>query len=489
MLGKENWQQVLDSDEAKAIRTSAERAYSRRRKKNLPAVPWSSSVLVQDLEDLGRPTPEFSSVPNSELDRTWSNCTQTLRDCDYVPDYQCIQSFLEVVFPIQWGFFDLNRQSGRQWLFDLIVACEPIYHASCGMWISFESGLKAGSTSGQCDVTPQVRESRLRALQGLQPYISEMQPRRLSKSSLPRSIHAVAAILMLTSLEVFGEAEGAWEIHQNAAGAILDVIEMQIAAPGTAEGKIGSMEHFLRNSIPSIETRALGFFVATYVWADILAEAAHGMTYGKPRDFDYLPLLRTELIDTRSIMGCRTSVMVAIKEVSMFNSSTRDGQQAESTERGNTLAIEIRNLIQQAASDLSQATAGSDKNSSWVTLLHAYAALIYLQTVMIQQNLSCHLDIQETVPKSLEILETLPPWLFIRVCWPYTVTGCMASEGYYSRFRALIRRVEESGNVLGYTWKGLLVMEECWQLRRCQPEAIWCWRTTMEHKHTRILLI
>lgn len=130
MVGKENWQQVLDSEEAKAIRTSTEKAYGLRRKKNLLAVPWSPGVLVQGLKELGRPASgpasEPSSVPGTELDRTWSNCTQTLRECDYALDYQCIQTFIEVVFPIQWRFFDLNRQLGRQWILDLIIACEPV---------------------------------------------------------------------------------------------------------------------------------------------------------------------------------------------------------------------------------------------------------------------------------------------------------------------------------------------------------------------------
>ncbi|KAH6888503.1 fungal-specific transcription factor domain-containing protein [Thelonectria olida] len=471
MLGKENWQQVLDSEEAKAIRNAAQTAYSRRRQKNLHTVP---GVLVQDLRG---------------LDRTWSNCTQTLRDCDYAPNYRYIQTFLDVIFPLQWGFFDLHRQSGRKWLFDTIVASEPMYHASRGLCISFEWGLKTGYTNGRCEVTPEVRTSRLLALQGLQPYIVEMQQKRLDRSFLPKAIQAVAVILLLSSLEIYGETEGAWEVHRNAAGTILDLIETQIAAPGSSASGVGAIGQLLANSTPSFETRALEFFVTTYIWTDILAEAAHGMTGSNPRDFNYFPLLRRDLIDTQSIMGCHNSVMIAIKEVSIFAASVRKGKQPEPGERAKTLTLRIQDLIQEAASGFSHSAVGPEADSTWVTLLHAYAALVYLQTVATHEGFGSNLDMQWTVTKCLELLEALPSRLFIRVCWPFTVAGCMAGEGHYSRFRAMVQRVEEAGHVLGFTWKGLIVMEECWRLRRSEPESIWCLRTTMEHMGARILLI
>ncbi len=489
MLGKENWQQILDSDEARAIRNSAERAYSRRRQKKLAEAPWSAGVLVQDLKELGRPAQQSSLNLSIGLDRTWSNNTQTLRDCDYTPSYQYIQTFLDVIFPLQWGFFDLHRQPGRKWLFDMIVASEPIYHASLGLCISFETGLKAGITNGRCEVTPEVRASQLVALRGLQPYISEMQQEKLNESFLPKAIRAVALILLLSSLEIFGEIEGAWEVHRNAAGIVLDLIETKIATSSSGSSDIGSIGQLLGSSMPSFEIRALEFFVTTYVWTDILTEATHGMTWSKPRAFDYLPLLRNDLIDTRSIMGCRNSVMIIIKEVNIFAISVRKGKQPEPANIADTLTSQIQSLILEAASSLPHSAVGSDMDSNWVTLIHAYAALVYLQTVVIHETPGTHLDLQDTVTKCLVILEALPPRLFIRVCWPFAVAGCMASADHYPRFRAIVRHVDEAGHVLGFTWKALIVMEECWQLRRRKPESMWCWRTTMEHIRARILLI
>lgn len=490
MLDKANWQQVLESDEAKAIRNAAERAYSHRRQKNLRAAPWSAGVIVQDMKESVGPPREASSLDlRPRLDRTWSHCTQTLRDCDYAPNYQYIQTFLNVIFPLQWGFFDLYRQPGRKWLFDTILASEPMYHASRALCITFEWGIRNGFTNGRCEITPEVQTSRLLALRGLQPCIAEIQQQKMNKSFLPKAINAIAVVLLLSSLEIYGETEGAWEVHRNAAGTVIDLIETQIAESGNTDSGIGPIGQLLAKSAPSFEMRALEFFVATFVWTDIFVEAAHGMISTKPRDFNYMPLLRRELIDMQSMMGCRNPVMVAIKEVNMFAISTRNGQQLNPEERVKTLTLQIQELIREAASVFSRSAVDLEAGSSWVTLLHAYAAKVYLQTVENQEGLRRNLDMEQTVMKCLELLEELPPRLFIRVCWPFTIAGCMAGEGLYSRFRATVQRVEESGNVLGFTWKGLIVMEECWRLRRCKPEKIWCWRTTMEHMGVRILLI
>ncbi|KAH7147177.1 fungal-specific transcription factor domain-containing protein [Dactylonectria estremocensis] len=478
MLDKENWQQVLDSDEARAIRNAAERAYNRRRQNNLCAAP---GILIQDLKDLDQPPQSL------RLDRTWSSCIQTLRDCEYNINYQSVQTFLDVIFPLQWGFFDLHRdQPGRRWLFDTIVASEPMYHATSGLCITFEEGLKAGATNGRCEVTTEVRACRIRAMAGLQSCLAEMGQKRLHISSLPKAINAVAVILLLASLEIYGETEGAWEVHQSAAGTVLDLINTQLATSGRTGGGV---EQLLANQTLSFETQALEFFVTTYVWTDIFAEAALGPSYSKPKKFNYLPLLQRGFIDTRDIMGCSSSIMIAIKEVSIFAACMRMGQQPEPAESAKALTLGIQHLTQEADSSFFSSAIGTERDSSWVTLLHAHAALLYLQTVMAHESLTSHLDIHQTVTVCLELLEALPPWLLIRVCLPFTIAGCMSSEDDHARFRAVVQRVEESGCVLGFTWKGLIVMEECWRLRRCKPESLWWWQTTMEHMNVRILFI
>ncbi|KAF4472623.1 het domain-containing [Fusarium albosuccineum] len=440
MLGKDNWQQVLDSDEAKAIRNAAGRAYTRRRQMTTPG------VLVQDTKDFAPRALAFSLDSGTALDRTWSNCTQPLRECDYTPDYQHIQTFLDVIFPLQWGFFDLHRQKpGRTWMFDTIVASEPMYHVSHGLCITFESGVKSGYTNGHCEVTPEVRTSRLRAMRGLQPYIADIQKLKLDTTAISKAINAVAIIILLSSLEIYGETEGAWEIHQNAAGTVLDLIESQMVSSVSTDGGIGTIEQLLANSTPSFEARCLEFFVATYVWTDILVEAVHGTISSKPRHFDYLPLLKRNLIDTRSIMGCRNSVMIAIKDVSLFAASLNSPQELDPAKRAEPLAIRIRNLILEEASIFSSSTAGPEADSSWVTLLHAHATLIYLQTVIAHDHLRSQPDIQHTVIKCIELLEALPPHLLIRVCWSFTVAGSRPNPDFLltsPHFRPLGEAIE-----------------------------------------------
>ncbi|KAJ3549492.1 hypothetical protein NM208_g470 [Fusarium decemcellulare] len=336
MLAKENWQQIINSDEAKFIRNAAGRSYTRRRQMKTPG------VLVQDAKDLAPRALASSSDSSTALDRTWSNFTQPLRECDYTPDYHHIQTFLDVIFPLQWGFFDLHRQQpGRRWMFDTIVASEPMYHVSHGLCITFESGVKSGYTNGHCEITPEVRASRLRAMRGLQPYIADIQKPQIDRTLLSKAINAIAIIILLSSLEIYGETEGAWEVHQNAAGAVLDLIETQMTTSVSTEGSVGTIEQLLADSTMSFEARCLEFFVATYVWTDILVDAVHGTISGKQRHFDYLPLLKRSLIDTRSIMGCRNSVMIAIKEVGLFSACLKRPQELDLTKRAETLAVKI----------------------------------------------------------------------------------------------------------------------------------------------------
>ncbi|KAH7316944.1 fungal-specific transcription factor domain-containing protein [Stachybotrys elegans] len=479
MSGEHGRQQILDSEQARDVRNGAERAYRRRRQNGSAVAPWSPYVLVQDLS---RPSPD--THPRSpELDRTWSSCTQILRDCDYTPDYQYVHTFLDLIFPVQWGFFDLHqRQSDRQWLFDTIIASEPIYHASLGMCLSFESGLKAGSTSGQCNITPEVRASKLSALRGLQQYVAQLQQEPcLDISFLPQAVRSVAVILLLASLEIFTDVEGSWEVHQNAAGTVLDLIETKMTVPGsTSTLGVGFVGHLLQTLAPSFETRALEFFVTSFVWGDILAEATHGITYGKPRQFDYLPLLRQDIINMRTIMGCRNSIMIAIKE----------GQwEAEQMDKAKILNQRIRDLVQETTHVITSEPANPEAGSHWVTAIHAHACLVFLQTILMLHVGRSLLDMKGAVEECLVLLEALPSHLFIRVCWPYALVGCMASESQHGRFRVVLRRAEEAGHVLGFTWKGLIIMEACWKLRHEMPGSVWCLQTTMKHMEMRVLLI
>ena len=61
----------------------------------------------------------------------------------------------------------------------------------------------------------------------------------------------------------------------------------------------------------------------------------------------------------------------------------------------------------------------------------------------------------------------------------------------YDRFRGLVERIRAQKQPLGMTWKGLMVMEECWRLRQSQPELeVDCdWKMAMKSLGTRILLV
>lgn len=158
--------------------------------------------------------------------------------------------------------------------------------------------------------------------------------------------------------------------------------------------------------------------------------------------------------------------------------------------RGIRIADSISNRIQelekQSQPDVTKVEAGS----RMVTLLFASAALNYLHTILFGADAD-NPEIAIRVMQNLEMLETLPNWLMIRVNWPFTITGCLAGKALHDRFRNLVGRMAAQKQPLGMTWKGLMVMEECWRLRQYQPElsADCDWKRAMESLGKRILLV
>jgi hypothetical protein len=56
--------------------------------------------------------------------------------------------------------------------------------------------------------------------------------------------------------------------------------------------------------------------------------------------------------------------------------------------------------------------------------------------------------------------------------WPVCIAGCMATEEHEPCWRDLISSAGNERWAFGYPAKILLVMEECWKLRRSQPGTV-----------------
>ena len=67
----------------------------------------------------------------------------------------------------------------------------------------------------------------------------------------------------------------------------------------------------------------------------------------------------------------------------------------------------------------------------------------------------------------------------------------MASEENENVFRSVTRSALETGEQAGTVWKGMLVMEECWRLRKLPDRGSLGsdWMAAMESMGLRIMLV
>ena len=347
----------------------------------------------------------------------------------------------------------------------------------------------------------EVMERQTVASSGLQDIIKQLDQRRDPPKEVARiSLQILEVMHQLLSLEVFSMLEGAWEIHHKATRVLLNTLHTYKLSSSGDEIDVAMqpspLEIALRDfSSPEIQ-KNFEFHVTCVVWVDIIANATFGSPQQSPRHFDYIPYLRTNELKTHNIMGCHSSVMADIAEItnltdwmthhSLIKSLDTKELSTRTAVIANRLADRVRGLEKQSDLYMAKTEAGSRS----VTLQFAWAAQIYLHVILFGADAE-NPEIMFRVGRSLEMLEKLPNWLMIRVNWAFTIVGCLAGKNLYDRFRGLVGRMAAQKQPLGMTWKGLMVMEECWRLRQSRPEvSAYCdWREAMKSLGKRILLV
>jgi hypothetical protein len=522
MHGKGRWKEVMESEEARFIRESAETTYRlRRRARNIGVKQDGQRLVVQEsvedapvqdgrghlieiLEptreqhyvnctaDILQHTPSESTTVTS-LERVWWD--SSLPSAHYMlrSDIKHLMTFLDVIFPLQFGFYDLSENTDRSWLLCTLVDTEPLYKASLSVTVSYEASLRNDNQNEVTDLDPYARRLQIEALRGLQQCVDELGTELYSGKELLRlGMQALATMTQLLSLEVFNCVEGQWEMHLQAAHTILSMFQTKWAPEFFAGKGLASGTSRIGGSSTDI-LKALTFFITSFVWVDIIANASHGPPPPNRRHFEYIPLLKNGILKPQEIMGCQSCILIGITDITALETwkNTQKDQGilsvvqlvARATSLNDRFALGIQALECRICTNPTNLKADSEA----VNLVFAYAALVYLHTVV--SGPSPHTpEIKHNVIRCLERLEALPSRLLIRNCWPFTIAGCMATEDQYDRFRDVVTRVLVAKDVLGTTWKGLKVMEECWRLRKSEPR-VWCWRTTMMKMQMKVLLI
>jgi hypothetical protein len=409
--------------------------------------------------------------------------------------------FLDFIFPIQFGFYPMSTAMDHSWLITGLCSNKARYHAALSVSACFDASLREPEKVDGIGLSLDVTERQANASGGLQTIIAHFNQQKHAPRDMIRiGIQILEVMHQLLSLEIFSMLEGTWELHHQATRTLLNTLHTY-STPELCDQEgtalyLSPLEMALKDFSSLDIQRTLEFHVTCVVWVDIIANATFGSPSNIPRHFNYIPYLHANGLRTQDIMGCHSSVMANIAEITCLadwkTSQLQIGSLDTKELSGRAIPMaarlvdQVKELEQRSMLDLTKLEA----ESYLVTLQFARAAQVYLRVVVFGAD-TADPELIFHVSQSLQMLEALPKGLLIRVNWAFTILGCMAGKTLYDRFRDLVRRLSAQKLPLGMTWKGLIVMEECWRLRHSQPDmgADCEWKMAMKSLGTKILLV
>lgn len=499
MQGKRSWKEVMLTEEARELQSVAETAYkaSRRSRKAMPGAA------------LSRPSDQFSSTVRYKGPATPDSVWWDGGVCAVLPfhrsareDARLLKLYLDFVFPVQFTFYPMASAEDHGWLVRGLCSNTARYHAALGISACFDASLREPARTDGIGLSTEVTARQAVASSGLRAIIGHLDQKGHSPRKIARvGLEVLEVMHQLLSLEVFSMLEGTWELHHRATRALLDTLHTYKAPNSSCDQQetavqSSSIDIALKDSSSPEIQKNFEFHVTCVVWIDIIANSTVGSPLEITRHFDYISYLRAGDLKTENIMGCHSSVMAEIAEIThladwktlqLYNKSL---DAAELSARAMVIANRLTCLIHESEKQAELEMTKVEAGSRLVTLQFAWAAHIYLHVTAFGADAD-NPEIALRVGQSLEMLEALPNWLMIRVNWPFTITGCLAGTALHDRFRGLVGRMAARKQPLGMTWKGLMVMEECWRLRQSRPEtsADCGWKQAMESLGKRILLV
>jgi hypothetical protein len=362
-----------------------------------------------------------------------------------------LSTYLDIVFLLQFGFYIPRQKTDLGWLLNNLLQTAPLYHATLSISACFENGARQNTLDQGICINQETAKLQGFALSGLQDYVDELGASILSeKEMLKRVVNILAIMIQLLSLEVFSALDGNWELHLNGERSLLGMLQTRqfhnLLSERSHGESVTPIERALLDT-SSADSQALQFYLTCFVWGDILAAATHGPQRHLPNNFNYSPLLRSGKMGPQGIMGCQSWVFIEIMEITALEVWKKDQVQRKSLSVlelaakagliNSRLKAGIESLMIRQKGGIPQINA--DSNS--VTLCFAYAALVYL-FVTVSDAYPDVQDISINVTTSLSALEALPSRLLFRVCWPYTIVGCLAQESEYEQFRNIMSRAK-----------------------------------------------
>ncbi|KAF5560462.1 Zn2 Cys6 DNA-binding protein [Fusarium napiforme] len=532
---KASWKDVLESNEARALRTVAEQRYRVSRK--LESRDTASAAFRLLPPDSGSSSHQHAfhnfpraygtllgvfhcdifSIPSvvqlTNGINIWQRHPDTIwwdsrmRSLQPGPENssreetRLLMLFLDVIHPITHTFCKLDSNTERNWMLNRLISRNDLFSSALSVSACFEHSLTQRATVNEIGLAPKVSKLQSRSISILREeveHFSHMKPLPI-EDFVWAGIHLVDVIAHLETLEIFSMLQGQWEVHHQAARKVLNHIEAAVPLENrTATSAIAEVLSNLPEG--DVRRRSLQLSIFNFIWIDVLATSTFGAMSYCPCAFDYLPLLDSDIIRSQDFMGCHSQVFAIVTRITRLEQLqlmhqgekhqefTGPELQRQHSELERQLGLVCRALGEDIEG-LESVHSGLDLDAAKISLIWAYGARVLLQVVA-PPLMSEQRSIDQTfVIICLEKLEALPTRLVMRAAWPYTIIGCMAmSESQHHRFRQILDRVLQEAQAPGITWKGLIVMEECWRLRRMHPGQYFGWREAMESLGARVVL-
>ena len=399
--------------------------------------------------------------------------------------------FLDVIHPITHTFYKLDQSVDRSWMLQRLLGAESVYYSALSISACFEHSLTQRPKVDEIGISPTVRRLQNESICRLRDEVDRFAAMDTApvEDFVWAGVQVLDVIAHLETLEIFSMLQGQWEMHHQAARKVLNYMESRVRRK---DGNSTSIIVDMLQRLPAQDAkrRSLTFCLLNYIWIDVLATCTFGAMSYCPCAFDYIHLLDTETFRPQDIMGCQGWVLSTMASISRL-------EKWRLTHASNLCQVNTKTELQWRRSKLEKVLDdgidmlqrdGCHSDGDMITLVWAYGAKVLCQ-VTTAPTLVSQFGIEQTfVNLCLEKLESLPTRLVMRTSWPYTIAGSMAlSEAQHHRFRWIVGKTLQDAQPPGISWKGLMVMEECWRLRGNRQQFVG-WREAMSSLGARVIL-
>ncbi|KAE8152269.1 fungal-specific transcription factor domain-containing protein [Aspergillus avenaceus] len=308
---------------------------------------------------------------------------------------------------------------------------------------------------------------------------------------------ACAALLQTVYLDVLYGRSSHWEQCLKQAAAYVPVL-IDVAVGSTNTDHQGMFP-----SVSRLQMTTANVLLGKLVWIDIIAAVSYNT--GPLLGIDHAYLLDTGVIHMDTISDCESSVANALCKIADLQRWKQQAQTnktlsiiqlaTRASDLNQPLVAQVTNLTSMQQDSPAQTEGFDTILRDWIsnikhdiTLVFAYAALIYLHVVVSGPN--PHLpEINSLIKDSMEPIQVLARKRMLRhVSWPVCVIACFASTDERQIIREFIAESQEcEGRLWDTCGDALNIADECQKLREEGQECDWF--SVVERFPQRVLLI